>query len=44
MKTDYRGVPIGAFLDITQLKQTEAMVRESEERMRLATEATGVGI
>ena len=35
---------IGAFLDITQLKQTEAMVRESEERMRLATEATGVGI
>lgn len=35
---------IGAFLDISELKQAERMVRESEERMRLATEATGVGI
>lgn len=30
--------------DITAQKRAEAVIRESEERMRLATEATGVGI
>ena len=41
------GIPrgaIGAFLNITELKQTELKLRESEERMRLATETTGIGI
>ncbi len=30
--------------DITERKKTERAIRENEERMRLATEATGVGI
>ncbi|MGG6263888.1 PAS domain-containing protein [Leptolyngbya sp. AN03gr2] len=35
---------IGAFLDITERREIEARLQESEERLRLALEATGLGI
>jgi two-component system CheB/CheR fusion protein len=38
-----QGVRCAAF-DITELKKTEIALRESEERMRLAAEATAVGL
>lgn len=44
---DTRGEVIGASKvarDITQRQRAESALKESEERMRLATEATGVGI
>lgn len=35
---------IGVFLDITERRQIETRLQESEERLRLALEATGLGI
>ena len=34
---------VGAFADITDLKRTEAALRESEERLKFALEAAGAG-
>ncbi len=44
---DAQGVVVGAittFFDTVELKRAEAGLRASEQRVRLATEATGVGI
>ena len=44
---DENGIPrgaVGAFLDITELRHTELALRESNERLRLAKRAGGLGI
>jgi PAS domain S-box-containing protein len=44
---DEDGVPrgsIGAFLDMTESRRVEAALKDSEERLRLANQATGLGL
>src|SRR6185437_9730542 len=44
---DEDGTPrgsIGAFLDMTEWRRVEAALKDSEERLRLAIQATGLGL